>query len=59
MVASEEVDREFGMSAGKLRKRAGIESVARAGQSESEATLGARAAQEALRAAGCAAGEVD
>ena len=59
IVASEEVDREFGMPPGKLRKRAGIESVARAAANESEVTLGARAAQEALRAAGCAARDVD
>lgn len=59
IVPSEEVDREFGMPAGKLRKRAGIESLAWAAEGESEATLGARAAEEALRSAGCSAGEVD
>ncbi len=46
---SEEVDRAFGMSIGKLRHRAGIESLAYAGEGENELTLGARAAQEALR----------
>jgi len=56
---SEEVDREFGMPIGKLRKRAGIESIARAGENESELTLGAQAAQQALHAAGCGAGEID
>lgn len=59
IIPSEEVDREFGMPVGKLRKRAGIESVARAAAGENEVTLGARAAQEALRSADCAAGEVD
>ena len=58
-VPSEEVDREFGMPIGKLRKRAGIESIARAGEGESELTLGAQAAQQALHAAGCGAGEID
>ncbi|MBZ5702324.1 MAG: hypothetical protein LAN84_10800 [Acidobacteriia bacterium] len=58
-VPSEEVDREFGMPVGKLRKRAGILSIARVAEGESELTLGARAAQQALRAAGCGAGEVD
>ncbi len=56
---SEEVDRAFGMPIGKLRIRAGIESVAYAAEGETELTLGARAAQEALRASGCAAEEID
>ncbi|MBZ5541818.1 MAG: hypothetical protein LAN61_14970 [Acidobacteriia bacterium] len=58
-VPSEVVDREFGMPVGKLRKRAGIESIARAGEGESELTLGAQAAQQALRIAGCGAGKID
>jgi len=56
---SEEVDRAFGMPAGKLRSRAGIESLAYAAQSENELTLAATAAQEALRAASCGAQELD
>jgi 3-oxoacyl-[acyl-carrier-protein] synthase-3 len=47
------------MPIGKLRDRAGIESVAHAADSENELTLGARAAEEALHAAGCAARELD
>ncbi len=50
---SEDVDRAFGMPIGKLRSRAGIESLAFASESETELTLGARAAQQALRASEC------
>jgi 3-oxoacyl-[acyl-carrier-protein] synthase-3 len=59
IVPSEEIDRAFGMPIGKLRHRAGIESVAHAEDSENELTLGARAAEEALHAAGRAARELD
>lgn len=59
VVASEEVDRAFHMPVGKLRKRAGIESLAYAAEGESELSLGARAAEEALRAASCGAQELD
>lgn len=59
VVPSEEVDRAFGMPIGKLRKRAGIESLAYAAEGESELTLGARAAEEALRAASCGVQEID
>jgi len=59
VVPSEEVDGAFGMPVGKLRKRAGIESLAYAGEGESELTLGAKAAEEALRAASCGAQELD
>lgn len=58
-VPSEEVDRAFGMPIGKLRKRAGIESLAYAAEGESELTLGARAAEGALREASCGAQELD
>jgi 3-oxoacyl-[acyl-carrier-protein] synthase-3 len=58
-VASEDVDRAFGMPVGKLRSRAGIESVAYASEGEDEVTLGTQAAREALRASGCEAEEVD
>ena len=58
-VPSEEVDAAFGMPVGKLRKRAGIVSVAHAGAGESEVTLGAHAADGTLRLAGVAAGEID
>jgi 3-oxoacyl-[acyl-carrier-protein] synthase III len=56
---SEEIDRAFGMPIGKLRGRAGIESVAYAAEGETELTLGARAAQEALHSAGCGEHEID
>jgi 3-oxoacyl-[acyl-carrier-protein] synthase III len=59
IVPSEEVDRAFGMPTGKLRGRAGIESLAYAAEGENELTLGARAAQEALRAASCGAQQLD
>jgi 3-oxoacyl-[acyl-carrier-protein] synthase III len=59
VVASEEVDRAFGMPIGKLRNRAGIESLAYATERENELTLGARAAEAALRAGSCAPQELD
>ncbi len=59
LLPSEEVDRAFGMPAGKLRNRAGIESLAYVAQSENELTLAATAAQEALRAAFCGAQELN
>jgi 3-oxoacyl-[acyl-carrier-protein] synthase III len=59
LVPSEEIDRAFGMPIGKLRHRAGIESVAHAADGENELTLGAQAAEEALRAGGRGARELD
>jgi len=59
LLPSEEVDRAFGMPAGKLRSRAGIESLAYVAEGENELTLAAAAAQEALRAASCGAQELD
>jgi 3-oxoacyl-[acyl-carrier-protein] synthase-3 len=47
-IPSEEIDRAFGMPVGKLRLRAGIESLAYVAENENELTLGARAAQQAL-----------
>jgi 3-oxoacyl-[acyl-carrier-protein] synthase III len=58
-IPSEEVDRAYGMPEGKLRHRAGIESVAYAADGEDELTLGSRAAQQALHAARCKAQELD
>jgi 3-oxoacyl-[acyl-carrier-protein] synthase-3 len=58
-VPSEEVDAAFEMPIGKLRTRAGIVSVAHAGVGETEVTLGARAAEGALRSASVAASEID
>lgn len=59
IVPSEDVDRAFGMPAGKLRSRAGIESLAYAAEGENELTLAAAAAQEALRSASCGSQELD
>jgi 3-oxoacyl-[acyl-carrier-protein] synthase III len=59
ILPSEEVDRAFGMPVGKLRARAGIESLAYAAEGENELTLAAGAAHQALCTAGCAAEEID
>src|SRR5580700_12041411 len=59
ILPSEEIDRAFGMPIGKLRSRAGIESVAHAAEGETELTLGAHAAKEALHSAACGAHEID
>ena len=59
LIPSEEVDGAFGMPSGKLRERAGIESLTYAANGEDELTLGARAAGEALRAASCGANQLD
>lgn len=58
-IPSEEVDAAFGMPIGKLRTRAGILSLAHAEMRESEVSLGARAAEGALRAAAVATNEID
>jgi 3-oxoacyl-[acyl-carrier-protein] synthase-3 len=47
------------MPAGKLRSRAGIESLAYAAEGENELTLAATATQEALRAASCGPQELN
>jgi 3-oxoacyl-[acyl-carrier-protein] synthase III len=59
VIAAEEVDRAFGMPVGKLRGRAGIASLAYAAEGENELSLGARAAEEALRAGACGPQELD
>jgi len=59
LVASEEVDRAFGMPVGKLRNRAGIISLAYAAENENELALGAKAAEQALSAASCGAHQLD
>jgi 3-oxoacyl-[acyl-carrier-protein] synthase III/uncharacterized protein YeaO (DUF488 family) len=56
---SEEVDRAFGMPLGKLRERAGIESVSHATPEQSELTLGDEALRQALHVAGCPPAELD
>lgn len=58
-VLSEEVDRAFGMPIGKLRSRAGIESVSYVAEGETELTLGSQAMERALGVAGCQADEID
>ena len=58
-IPSQEVDRAFGMPIGKLRERAGIESLAYAVEGETELSLGTRAAQQALSVARHAAEELD
>ena len=58
-IPSEEVDRAFGMPPGKLRLRAGIESLAYAAENENEVTLGALAARQTLHAVVCGAQELD
>ena len=59
VVASEEVDQAFGMPPGKLKKRAGIHSLAYAGEHENESTLGAHAASQLLELAGEEAKNID
>ena len=59
VIAAEEADRAFGMPVGKLRGRAGIASLAYAVEGENELTLGARAAEEALRAGSCGPQQLD
>jgi 3-oxoacyl-[acyl-carrier-protein] synthase III len=59
ILPSEEIDRAFGMPVGKLRNRAGIESLAYVSDNENELSLGARAAQQAIKIAGCSAEDID
>jgi 3-oxoacyl-[acyl-carrier-protein] synthase III len=58
-VEPEEVDRAFGMPVGKLRGRAGIESLRYAAEEESEVTLGVLATRKALELAKRGDKEVD
>ena len=58
-VSSEEVDRAFGMPAGKLRKRAGIEALAYVTDGENELSLGAAAAHGAMQTSGMNAADVE
>lgn len=52
-VGSEQVDAAFNLPPGKLRQRAGIESLAYVAENEDEVTLAVSAAQKALQAAVC------
>jgi 3-oxoacyl-[acyl-carrier-protein] synthase III len=56
---AEEVDRAFGMPVGKLRGRAGIESLAYVSDDEDELTLATAAADQTLKAGGCEVAELD
>ncbi|MEQ1354652.1 MAG: DUF488 family protein, partial [Candidatus Acidiferrum sp.] len=58
-VPSEEVDRAFGMPLGKLRDRAGIESLSYAAAEQNELTLADAALRQALHVAGCPLAELD
>jgi 3-oxoacyl-[acyl-carrier-protein] synthase III/uncharacterized protein YeaO (DUF488 family) len=58
-VQSEDVDRAFGMPLGKLRDRAGIETLSYATADQSEITLGAEALQQALHIARCPPADID
>src|ERR1700758_1157941 len=58
-VPSEEVDKAFGMPVGKLRERAGIESLAYAADGETELTLAARVTQQALSSAAQSVDDLD
>jgi 3-oxoacyl-[acyl-carrier-protein] synthase-3 len=51
-VPSEEVDHAFGMPAGKLKGRAGIQSVSYVSENEDEGTLGAQACEQVLKNTG-------
>jgi 3-oxoacyl-[acyl-carrier-protein] synthase-3 len=59
LIPSEEVDQAFGMPVGKLRKRAGIHSLAYAAESEDEGSLGVAAASGLLEKSGEEAHSVD
>lgn len=59
VVASEEVDEAFGMPCGKLRNRAGIQSLAYANEHEDEVSLGLEAASQLLAKNGQDAQSVD
>jgi 3-oxoacyl-[acyl-carrier-protein] synthase III len=59
ILPSEEVDRAFAMPIGKLRARAGIESLAYATNDETEITLGAKCARDAFHSANCSAQDLD
>lgn len=58
-VQSEDVDRAFGMPLGKLRERAGIESLAYATAEQNELTLGAEALRQAMHVARCLPADID
>jgi 3-oxoacyl-[acyl-carrier-protein] synthase-3 len=58
IVSPEEIDRAFRMPVGKLRSRAGIESLAYAADEQTELTMGAAALNDALKAAECESAQI-
>jgi 3-oxoacyl-[acyl-carrier-protein] synthase-3 len=58
-VEAASIDRECGLAPGTLEERAGIQSVCRADANEDEVTLGQKASELALQAAGLEPEEVD
>ena len=58
-ITAEKLDGEYNLAEGTLRERAGIESVARAGEAENELSLATQAAETALRAADIGIAEID
>ena len=59
LIPSEDIDRAFGMPVGKLRNRAGIESIAQVAAGENEFTLAVKAAQQVLNGNSCPPQEID
>ena len=58
-VAIEQVEREFGLTAGKLSQGAGLEFICRASAKQDEASLARVAAQQALQVAGASEENLD
>lgn len=58
-VCAAALESEFSLPAGKISRRAGIESVSRAASNEDEVAMGARAADAALARAGAGISQID
>ena len=59
VVPSEEVDHAFGMPSGKLKKRAGIVSLAHVSKEEDEGTLGTQVCKQVLQSTGQETDDID
>jgi 3-oxoacyl-[acyl-carrier-protein] synthase III len=59
LVPSEDVDHAFGMPAGKLKMRAGIQSFAHVAENEDEGSLGVQACRQVLHSTGESTDELD
>ena len=59
VVPSEEVDHAFGMPSGKLKKRAGIVSLAHVSKEEDEGTLGTQVCKQVLQSTGQEIDDID